>query len=414
MTGKNKMFENEKIPSDKCLTFIYHVPFWVSKGAIWTNYPPIGKYVDSLCPYFKKILIYSPTLENNERGLFRLKNTNVEIRYVGKQSSAILYYRHLFSFYNRYQREAKDWDLLHIRIPTLTAFPAYLGAKRHKVPTFLVLVGENFAYQSLAGYKGIKLLLSNIFSRLHDSFIKIMVDNNLSFANGKDLVKKYSRSEKPVIEMRSSTILDADINYDGVHNDVQSPIKILTVAAVAGRKGTSLLPEIISKLNAMGIFVEWNWVGYVDGSAGEEEKLKTIHLAEEYGILSQLHFLDVLSHEELFKKYRQADIFVLPTYMEGVPRVILEAQAAGLPVVTTKVGGIPDAVQNMFDAYLVSAGNVDEFVSAIQRLSLDTELRLKLINNGLTSAGNFTIEAETKKMMDCVFANLTFPNKPGD
>ena len=170
--------------------------------------------------------------------------------------------------------------------------------------------------------------------------------------------------------MRSSTILDADINYDGVHHDVQSLIKILTVAAVAGRKGTSLLPEIISKLNAMGIFVEWNWVGYVDGSAGEDEKLKTIHLAEEYGILSQLHFLDVLSHEELFKKYRQADIFVLPTYMEGVPRVILEAQAAGLPVVTTKVGGIPDAVQNMFDAYLVSAGNVDEFVSAIQRLLL--------------------------------------------
>ncbi|NLB90394.1 MAG: glycosyltransferase family 4 protein, partial [Clostridiales bacterium] len=74
----------------------------------------------------------------------------------------------------------------------------------------------------------------------------------------------------------------------------------------------------------------------------------------------------------------------------------------------------PDAVQNMFDAFLVSAGQVDEFVSAIQRLSLDTELRIKLINNGLISAGNFTIESETKKMMDHVFANLTFPIKPGD
>ena len=414
MTGEIKVYERERFPSDKCLTFIYHVPFWVNEGKIWTNYPPIGKYVDSLCPYFKKILIYSPTLENNEKGLFCLRNTNIEIRYVGKQSSAILYYRHLFSFYKRYQQDAKEWDLLHIRIPTLTAFPAYLGAKSNRVPTFLVLVGENYAYQRLAGYKGIKLVVSNIFARLHDSFIKIMAGNSLTFANGKDLVKKYSKPEKPVIEMRSSTILDADINYDGVHNEVHSPIKILTVAAVAGRKGTSLLPEIISKLNALGIFVEWNWVGYVDGSAGEKEKLKTIRLAEEYGILSQLDFLDVLSHEELFKKYRQADIFVLPTYMEGVPRVILEAQAAGLPVVTTKVGGIPDAVQNMFDAFLVSAGQVDEFVSAIQKLSLDTEIRIKLINNGLISAGNFTIESETKKMMDLVFANLTFPIKPGD
>ncbi len=408
------MFERESIPLDKCLTFIYHVPFWVREGMIWTNYPPIGKYVDSLCPYFKKILIYSPTLENNEKGLYCLKNTNVEIRYVGKQSSAILYYRHLFSFYNRYQQEAKEWDISHIRIPTLSAFPAYLGAKRHGVPTFLVLVGENYAYQSLAGYKGIKLIFSNIFSRLHDSLIKIMVDNCLTFANGKDLVKKYSRPDKALIEMRSSTILDADINEDGIHKEVHSPLKILTVAAVAGRKGTSLLPEIISKLNSLGIFVEWTWVGYVDGSAGEEEKLKTIHLAEEYGVLSQLQFLDVLSHEELFKKYRQADIFVLPTYMEGVPRVILEAQAAGLPVVTTKVGGIPDAVQNMFDACLVSAGKVDEFVLAIQMLSHDTELRLKLINNGLISAGNFTIEAETKKMMEHVFATLTFPINPGD
>lgn len=408
------MFEMERMPSNMCLTFIYHVPFWVSDGVIWTNYPPIGKYVDSLCPYFRKILIYSPTLEANEKGLFCLKNTNVEIRYVGKQSSAILYYQHLFSFYIRYWQEAKEWDILHIRIPTLTAFPAYLGAKRHGVPIFLVLVGENYAYQSLAGFKGIKLIISNIFARLHDLFIKNMVSTSLTFANGKDLVKKYSKPEKPVIEMRSSTVLNADINDNGDFRDVHNPLKILTVAAVAGRKGTSLLPEIISKLNALGIFVEWTWVGYVDGSAGEEEKQKTIHLAEEYGILPQLHFLDVLSHEELFKKYRQADIFVLPTYMEGIPRVILEAQASGLPVLTTMVGGIPDAVKNMFDAYLVSAGNVDEFVSAIQRLSLDPELRLKLINNGLISAKNFTIEAETKKMIDQVFANLSFPIKPGD
>lgn len=408
------MFEMERMPSNMCLTFIYHVPFWVSDGVIWTNYPPIGKYVDSLCPYFKKILIYSPTLEANEKGLFCLKNTNVEIRYVGKQSSAILYYQHLFSFYIRYWQEAKEWDILHIRIPTLTAFPAYLGAKIHGVPIFLVLVGENYAYQSLAGFKGIKLIISNIFARLHDLFIKNMVSTSLTFANGKDLVKKYSKPEKPVIEMRSSTVLNADINDNGDFRDVHNPLKILTVAAVAGRKGTSLLPEIISKLNALGIFVEWTWVGYVDGSAGEEEKQKTIHLAEEYGILPQLHFLDVLSHEELFKKYRQADIFVLPTYMEGIPRVILEAQASGLPVLTTMVGGIPDAVKNMFDAYLVSAGNVDEFVSAIQRLSLDPELRLKLINNGLISAKNFTIEAETKKMIDQVFANLSFPIKPGD
>jgi glycosyltransferase involved in cell wall biosynthesis len=72
------------------------------------------------------------------------------------------------------------------------------------------------------------------------------------------------------------------------------------------------------------------------------------------------------------------DVAVLPSYFEGMGRVLLEAMAMEKPVVGTRVGGIPDLVEQGLNGYLVSPGNGKELASAILKILNDKDLALKM------------------------------------
>lgn len=73
-----------------------------------------------------------------------------------------------------------------------------------------------------------------------------------------------------------------------------------------------------------------------------------------------------------------ASIYVLPSFIEGVPMSILEAMSAGLPVVATPVGGIPEIITDGQEGLLVPAGSVDELAGAIRRLVRDPRLQAEM------------------------------------
>lgn len=73
-----------------------------------------------------------------------------------------------------------------------------------------------------------------------------------------------------------------------------------------------------------------------------------------------------------------ADIFLLPSFSEGLPLVLLDAMAAGLPCVASKVGGIPEVVEDNVSGLLVPAGDLDALTNAIGRLTADKSLRTRL------------------------------------
>jgi len=79
--------------------------------------------------------------------------------------------------------------------------------------------------------------------------------------------------------------------------------------------------------------------------------------------------------------YGLADVFVLPSHSEGSPNVLLEAMAAGVPVVATAVGGVPELVENEESALLVRPGDSATMAEAIGRLLADRELAERLARN---------------------------------
>ena len=84
--------------------------------------------------------------------------------------------------------------------------------------------------------------------------------------------------------------------------------------------------------------------------------------------------------------FARADIFVLPSYAEGMPIAILEAMACSLPVVATNVGGIPDLITEGQEGYLLEPGDVQGLARAISGLAGDSKTREYMGRNGLQKA----------------------------
>jgi glycosyltransferase involved in cell wall biosynthesis len=93
--------------------------------------------------------------------------------------------------------------------------------------------------------------------------------------------------------------------------------------------------------------------------------------------------------EQRVKFFKQADLFVLPTYAEGMPVAVLEAMAAGLPVITTRVGGIPELIEDGVEGFLIAPGDVEALADRITRLIRDPSERRRMSERGQAKARNF-------------------------
>ena len=110
--------------------------------------------------------------------------------------------------------------------------------------------------------------------------------------------------------------------------------------------------------------------------------------------------------EDVRPWYRAACFLALASENESFGRVIVEAMACRLPVIATRVGGIPEIVRENKDGLLVTPGNIAEMAEGFSRFLRDESLRLLLIKSGLERAKNFDIKTHIDQMIrifeDCV------------
>lgn len=109
--------------------------------------------------------------------------------------------------------------------------------------------------------------------------------------------------------------------------------------------------------------------------AGEgQERTKLEHLAEQLGLAEWVSFPGAVGQEEIHALYEGASIFCLPSFAEGIPGVLMEAMAMRLPVVSTRITGIPELVDDGRTGLLVAPGRADELAGALERLLVDPSL----------------------------------------
>lgn len=117
------------------------------------------------------------------------------------------------------------------------------------------------------------------------------------------------------------------------------------------------------------------------------------------GVDHAFHFWGWRSGDELLEIYGQADVFTMPSLVEALGVVFLEAMACGLPVVGTSVGGIPEIIKQGYNGLLVEPANAAHLAHALIQVLTDNTLRQQLVEGGLATVSQFNVE----RMMNCTY-----------
>ena len=147
--------------------------------------------------------------------------------------------------------------------------------------------------------------------------------------------------------------------------------KLLFVGTWIDHKGIYYLAEALEKV--LRVIPEARLT--IAGCQEPEEKVRRCFPQAAQAALEVWPFV---ARAEISSLYAEHEIFILPSLMEGMPLVLLEAMASGMPVVTTESSGMTDLVEDSHDGLFVIPGNTESLTAAIVRLCRDPELRLRL------------------------------------
>lgn len=207
------------------------------------------------------------------------------------------------------------------------------------------------------------------------------------------------------------------IIHCGVDPDLFKPVahagkgtRLLTVGRMASVKGMPVLLDAIRQLQANHPDIKLTVVG--DGPERKDFERR----AGELGISDRVDFVGYQSQSQVRERLAGTDLFVLPSFAEGVPVVLMEAMAAGVPVVTTRIAGVAELVEDGVSGRLVPPGDKNSLAGAIDDLLNDADKRITYGRAGRTKvAAEFNIAKESawlRRVMTSALAGNIEPTRP--
>jgi glycosyltransferase involved in cell wall biosynthesis len=182
--------------------------------------------------------------------------------------------------------------------------------------------------------------------------------------------------------------------------DLNSPVNILLCSRIEPKKGSMEAVKAVDILQKSGHDIQLDVVGpVVDHKFNEEVRslINELKLTDQIVYWGQIPFGD-----DLFTFFRRADVFVLPSYTEGFPRVVWEAAASCCPVVTTAVGGIPRLFKHRHHGMLIPPRDHQALADSIAEVINDTDLRSKIVTNAYNLANEYTAEQCAKVFAETI------------
>jgi len=383
------------------LGFHYHVPALEKNRQIFLA-GDIGRFIDSLAIYCDEIIcfLHLPLPQEEANLDYPIQSSRVSLVNIGPHVSIprrMVLARKISRQIKQYEI---DLDVMLIRGPTPLLFEAAHACRN--VPSVLLLVGDYLAGVDDLPQPCWRKELIRLWSWWNSERQLSVAKHSLTFVNSHRLYIQLEKKLPALVETRTTTLTETDF-YAREDTCQSAPFHLLYTGRMSRAKGLLEMVEAVAELTRLGKDVLLDLVG--PREKGDPVLDELANLVSTLGIAERVVYHGYKPvGPKLFEFYKTADIYLIASQSssEGFPRTIWEALAHSLPVIATKVGSIPDYLEDNIQAVLIPPKDPSAIVDACVRLIDDMEYRKAIIFNGhKLSLGN-QINVRAQEMVQLI------------
>jgi glycosyltransferase involved in cell wall biosynthesis len=362
-------------------------------GSTLSNNRAFVRFVAALAPHVGEVVLFGRLDPRPGRSAYTLPSEHVgfvPLPYYPRVTSLLSVLRASRRSCAIFGAELERLDAVWVFGPHPLALAFGLIARRRGTPLFLG-VRQDYPRYIANRLRGRAWGWAVPVARLLDLAFRRLARDAPTVALGHELAQRYGGGA-PVLTTGFSLVRAQELRPldDALATSWEGPLRVLCVGRLDPEKNPLLVPDVAALLRRRD--PRWSIVVAGDGPLrGAVERRVT-----ELGLEGAVELLgEVPNGPGLWALYRSCHAFLHVSRTEGLPQVVFEAQAAGLPLVATAVGGVPAAVGD--DALLVPPDDASAAAAALEKLAARPELRRRLIVSGLRSVSHETLEAQGER-----------------
>jgi glycosyltransferase involved in cell wall biosynthesis len=364
--------------------------FWRQNGDLYSDRSFPG-FVTGLAPQFADLVFVARVSPKPDAAQHKLPAGTrvVDMPWVGSLASPLDVARMMIGSMRRFWRVLDDVDAVWLVGSYLVSLVFALMAKARGKRVVLG-VRQDLPRYARGRYPDRPLIhlaadtLEWVYRLLSRVFPVVVV--------GPGLARNF-RGARSLLELSVSLMSRDDIvsRDEALARRYDGELTILSVGRLDREKNPLLLADVLAGLNGNGR--RWRMIVCGDGPLEHQLAARLSELG--LGGMADLRGYVALE-DGLLQLYRDSHVFLHVSWTEGLPQVLFEAFASGLPMVATAVGGVPDGVDGA--GLLIPPGDARAAVAALERVVDEQPFRERLIDRGLERARTHTIEVECRRL----------------
>ena len=353
-------------------------------------------YLNEIVKYYGTVTLLSPVINNREASDSGLESITcfkqVNIIALPPYSNYMAAIKHFFSYKKAYS-SMPDYDVMYARYPTPFGWLQKVYGKKSKRiihyvgdPIDAAINNPNFSTLK-------KKLLVTLFTPENVLYNWACKGANV-FTNGFHISERLAKRHITATPLISSTLVEEDFCFSKLETFNNTAPKILYIGYLRKAKGVETVLKAFGLLQVKYPNAELTIVG-----TGEFEKeLRQMAIHSKMAHVSFLGHID--DRNKLNDIIRNHDVFCFASLSEGSPRVILEAMANGINVVSTPVGSLPHVFEDNKDILFANFHNAQLFADKMESLLNRKEMAYNLRLNAFNKVKTFTIESFIKQIFN--------------
>ncbi len=380
--------------------FYYHIPFAVGEDGASRVPAHLGLLIDAIARTAGSLVFYGHREAAGTED-FLLDPELIRTVDLGPAGSHLSRSFRPSSYLQRFRPQEDGLDVVLIQGPS--PLLPHLVRAAAPVPVLPLLWGDLGSWEPRDDFSWIRNRAIELWARYYNRVQANAAKGHLVLVNNPTIAARLpgARIEAvPTGSYRERDIADAPPPRAWpleLGRDV--PIRLVYSGRIVREKGLFEAVDALALLERRGINASFGIIGWEDESDRNLDQLRA-HAAA-IGVADRFTYLGFkAAGPELLNAFREADLFVIPTYWDSLPRSMQEAMAMGLPAIASDVGGIGYYLRDRDTAMLIRPRDPGAIADAVEALLSDAALRETVATRGQAWARTFTVEASARTIVD--------------